>query len=103
MANCAEMEIAILLIMARAISGKSRHLSVRGMPRIIMPNIAAHDIWNPMSIMEAGIFAYAKCIVKEVDIRYLKLRHHTVDIYKIPYCIALRKQIAIIFNAEFYL
>ena len=53
-ASCAEMEIAKLLSTNRGSRGRCLQFSVVGMPRMIIPNIAAQESWKPMSHSEAG-------------------------------------------------
>ena len=53
-ASCAEMEIAKLLSINCGSRGRCLQFSVVGMPRMIIPNIAAQESWKPMSHNEAG-------------------------------------------------
>ena len=53
-ASCAEMEIAKQLSTNRGSRGRCLQFSVAGMPRMIIPSIAAQESWKPMSHNEAG-------------------------------------------------
>lgn len=53
-ASCAEMEIARLLSIMRGSRGRCLQFSVKGIPRTMIPSMAAHDSWKPMSHSEAG-------------------------------------------------
>lgn len=51
---CADREMARLLSIRRGTNAIFLKCSVSGIPRIMIPDIAAHDSWKPMSNNEAG-------------------------------------------------
>lgn len=76
-ASCAEMEIAKLLSTNRGSRGRCLQFSVAGMPRMIIPSMAAQESWKPMSHNEAGsVSSTIAALTFRISI-WLRLSPHT--------------------------